>query len=129
MGKQLALIVVRLFIVKNKRDIKGTWQIIQWCPCLTSREWLNIGVGFKHGDKQYFKYLDSFSKVAFIYDDETVKHLKHVIELTSKLFNSGCYDFSPQIKLIDIGFSRCYTVEEGLNRSYERVVSLRRECL
>ena len=33
--------------------IKGTWQILQWCPDLVTREWLNIGVGFKNQDGEY----------------------------------------------------------------------------
>lgn len=43
--------------------IKGTWQIVQWCPDLVTREWLNIGVGFREASNQYFKFLNDFKKV------------------------------------------------------------------
>ncbi|MFU8927537.1 hypothetical protein [Acinetobacter puyangensis] len=105
--------------------IKGTWQIVQWCPDLVTREWVNIGIGFKSGDFQWFKYLDDFRKVKTIYGGDTDEHLKGVLEIVSDLFAKRVYGFSPQIKLIEIGFSQGETVSEILNRSYQRVVTLR----
>lgn len=107
--------------------IKGTWQIVQWCPDLVTREWLNIGVGFKSGDFQWFKYLDSFKKIETVYGRDIANHANAVIELTAQFFSNKFYVFSPQIKILEIGFSRGSSVEENLNRSYERVVTLRGE--
>lgn len=104
---------------------KGTWQIIQWCPDLVTREWLNIGVGFKSEGVQHFKFLDDFKKVEGLYNAETKVHLIAVLELINGFFSKGFYNFSPQIQLLDIGFSRGDSVEENLNRSYETVVTLR----
>lgn len=108
--------------------IVGTWQIVQWCPDLTAREWLNIGVGFKEGENQHFKFLDNFQKVECLYSSETKVHLIAVIELVERFFSKGLYEFSPQLQLLEIGFSRAKTVEEGLNRTFEMVVTLRGEC-
>lgn len=107
--------------------IKGTWQIIQWCPDLVAREWLNIGVGFKSEGAQHFKFLDDFKKVEGLYGAETKVHLIAVLELINGFFSKGFYNFSPQLKLLEIGFSRGISVEENLNRSYETVVTLRGE--
>lgn len=104
--------------------IKGTWQIIQWCPNLSAREWFNIGVGFNDGKNQYFKYLDDFNKLEKLFDIDTKKHLIEVIAFTEVFFNKGLYDFSPQIKLLEIGFSRGESIEECLDRTYKTVVTL-----
>jgi hypothetical protein len=105
--------------------IKGTWQIIQWCPDLVAREWLNIGVGFKSGDFQWFKYLDYFEKIESVYDEDTKIHFIAVLKLVQGFFNERLYEFSPQIKLLEIGFQQGESVEVNLNKSYETVVTLR----
>lgn len=105
--------------------IKGTWQIVQWCPDLSSREWLNIGVGFKSEGVQHFKFLDDFKKVECLLGPDMKTHLIAVIELIEEFFSKGIYEFSSQLKLLEIGFSRGISVEENLNRSYETVVTLR----
>lgn len=105
--------------------IKGTWQIVQWCPDLVTREWLNIGVGFKSGDFQWFKYLDNFKKIEDIYNKDIADHANEVIKLTTQFFSKKFYEFSPQIKLLEIGFSQGVSAQENLIRSYERVVTLR----
>lgn len=107
--------------------IKGTWQIVQWCPDLVAREWLNIGVGFKSGDFQWFKYLDSFEKIENVYDKDMAQHAHAVVDLTAQFFSKQLYDFSPQIKNLEIGFSQGKSAQENLNRSYDRVVTLRGE--
>lgn len=105
--------------------IKGTWQIVQWCPDLVTREWLNIGVGFKSGDFQWFKYLDSFEKIENVYGGDLAVHADAVIKLTAQFFSKQFYNFSPQIKLLEIGFSQGKSAQENLNQSYDRVVTLR----
>ncbi|MCU4320644.1 hypothetical protein KTH44_16120 [Acinetobacter bereziniae] len=107
--------------------VKGTWQIIQWCPDLVAREWLNIGVGFKDKKCQHFKYLDDFKKIESFYDQDTKIHLIAVLKLVKEFFDNGNYDFSPQIKLIEVGFQQGESIEINLNNSYEAVVTLR-EC-
>ncbi|MCX0332067.1 helix-turn-helix domain-containing protein [Acinetobacter radioresistens] len=105
--------------------IKGTWQIVQWCPDLATREWLNIGVGFREADNQYFKFLSDFKKVEALYNSDTKHHLVAVLELVKGFFSKGYFDFSHQIKILEIGFQQGISVEENLNRSYERIVTLR----
>lgn len=105
--------------------IKGTWQIVQWCPDLVTREWLNIGVGFREADNQYFKFLSDFKKVETLYNSDTKNYLVAVLELVKGFFSKGHFDFSHQIKILEIGFQQGISVEENLNRSYERVVTLR----
>ncbi len=105
--------------------IKGTWQIVQWCPDLVAREWLNIGVGFREADNQHFKFLSDFEKVEALYDFDTKTHLVAVLELVEGFFSKGHFDFSHQIKVLEIGFQQGISVEENLNRSYECVVTLR----
>ena len=105
--------------------IKGTWQILQWCPDLVTREWLNIGVGFKNQDGWHFRYLDHFEKIEQLYDVDTKTHLIAVLKLVKRFFNEDHYNFSPQIKILEIGFSQGVSVQENLNRAYERVVTLR----
>ena len=106
--------------------IKGTWQIVQWCPDLSSREWLNIGVGYRENKgSQYFKFLDDFKKVEGLYGPEMKNHLIDVLGLVGGFFSNGFYEFSPQIKLLEIGFSQGVSVEENLNRTYGTVVTLR----
>ncbi|WP_052723522.1 hypothetical protein [Acinetobacter radioresistens] len=107
--------------------IKGTWQIVQWCPDLVTREWLNIGVGFREADNQYFKFLSDFKKVETLYNSDTKNHLVAVLELVKGFLSKGHFDFSHQIKILEIGFQQGISVEENLNRSYERVVTLRGE--
>ncbi|NNG80596.1 hypothetical protein [Acinetobacter sp. ANC 5378] len=105
--------------------IKGTWQIVQWCPDLVTREWLNIGVGFREASNQHFKFLSDFKKVEEFYDSDTKNHLVAVLRLVEGFFSKGHFDFSHQIKILEIGFQQGISVEENLNRSYERVVTLR----
>ena len=105
--------------------IKGTWQIVQWCPDLVTREWLNIGVGFREANNQHFKFLNDFKKVEEFYDSDTKAHLIAVLGLVEDFFSKGYFDFSHQIKILEIGFQQGISVEENLNRSYERVVTLR----
>ena len=105
--------------------IKGTWQIVQWCPDLVTREWLNIGVGFREASNQHFKFLNDFKKVEEFYDSDTKAHLIAVLGLVEDFFSKGHFDFSHQIKILEIGFQQGISVEENLNRSYKRVVTLR----
>ena len=105
--------------------IKGTWQIVQWCPDLVVREWLNIGVGFREAGNQHFKFLSDFKKLEEFYDSDTKAHLVAVLGLVEGFFSKGHFDFSHQIKILEIGFQQGISVEENLNRSYERVVTLR----
>ena len=105
--------------------IKGTWQIVQWCPDLVAREWLNIGVGFREAGNQHFKFLSDFKKLEEFYDSDTKAHLVAVLGLVEGFFSKGHFDFSHQIKILEIGFQQGISVEENLNRSYERVVTLR----
>lgn len=108
--------------------IKGSWQIVQWCPDLVAREWLNIGVGFKCDGGQFFKWLDDYLKVGELYGLQTSQHCKRIIELTADFFEKGCYDFSPQIQLIDVGFQKCESIDAALSDSYKRVVTLGGIC-
>lgn len=107
--------------------IKGTWQIIQWCPDLVSREWLNIGVGFKVNGIQHIRYLDHFETIEELYDEDTKIHFIAVLEFVRNCLDSGFYDFSQQIKVIEIGFSKGISVDEILNDFYERVITLRKK--
>lgn len=101
---------------------KGTWQIVQWCPDLVTREWINIGVGFNDGE-YHFKWIDDFLKISEVYGLATAKRSKYVIELTIGFFENGFFDLSSQIKLIEVGFSQGESIEEILNRSFDRVVT------
>ncbi len=105
--------------------IKGKWQIIQWCPDIVTQEWLNIGVGFYSEEGQHFKFLDHFKKIECAYGVDMAKHADEVIKLTKQFFHKKCYEFSPQIRLIEVGLKKGQSVEDNLNSSYERVVSLR----
>lgn len=48
-----------------------------------------------------------------------------MLGLVEDFFSKGHFDFSHQIKILEIGFQQGISVEENLNRSYERVVTLR----
>ena len=103
--------------------VRGTWQIIQWCPDLVTQEWLNIGVGFRSNDCQHFQYLDHLSKIECVYGKEVADHADAVIKLTKQFFEKKFYTFSPQIKLVEIGVQKGESVQDNLKRSYKRVVT------
>lgn len=105
--------------------VKGKWQIIQWCPDMVTQEWLNIGVGFRADEDQHFKFLDNFEKIKCAYGMEVATHASEVINLTKQFFQKKYYSFSPQIRLIEIGLKKGQSIEDNLNSSYERVVTLR----
>lgn len=106
------------------KALKGSWQIIQWCPDLVIREWINIGVGFQHDDKQYFQFLENFQNIEFIYGNQIKEFLSKIIQMTKTLFDDRCFDFSSQIQLIEVGFQKADTVEEALQDSFNRVVTM-----
>ena len=106
-----------------KNNIKGTWQIIQWCPDLATREWVNIGVGFNDGQSYSFKYITKIEKINMIYGDGMGDHLNAVISLVIGFFSKNIFDFSPQIKLIEVGFSQGATINEILDRLFDRIVT------
>lgn len=104
--------------------MKGEWSLVQWNPDLATEEYLNIGVSFKHDGKNYFKMLDSFNRVNCLYDEDTVKHLQDVIELSLSAFKTDNFYFSDQIRLIDKGLAKGQSEEKILERLYSRVVTL-----
>ncbi|MNR96750.1 hypothetical protein D3C72_279090 [compost metagenome] len=104
--------------------IKGEWSLVQWNPDIATEEYLNIGVSFKHEDKKYFKMLDSFNRVNCLYDEDTVRHLQDVIELSLRAFEADNFYISDQIRLIDKGLAKGQDEEKILERLYSRVVTL-----
>lgn len=104
--------------------IKGEWSLVQWNADIATEEYLNIGISFKHEDKKYFKMLDDFNRVHCLYDEDTVKHLQDVIELSLSAFNKDNFCFSDQIRLIDKGLAKGQNKEKILERLYSRVVTL-----
>ena len=111
--------------LKNKTYIHGTWQIVQFCPSLITREWVNIGVGFKHGTEQDFKFLTEFRKVLMLWGLEEMEFLSKTIEMVEQFFKDGVYELSSRIKVIEVGFHKAESVEEALQSSFDQVVSLR----
>ena len=110
--------------VRNRQYLNGTWQIIQWCPFQHKQEWFNVGVGFKHNEQYTFKLLNNFEKVAFVWDEETAVFLRRILEMVTLCFNEGCFDFTPNIRLIEIGFHKAETIEKALTESFNQVVTL-----
>lgn len=104
--------------------IKGEWSLVQWNPDIATEEYLNIGVSFKHEGKNHFKMLDSFGRVHCLYDEDTVKHLQDVIDISLSAFKSDNFNFSDQIRLINKGLAKGQSEEKILERLYGRVVTL-----
>ena len=111
--------------LKYKTYIHGTWQIVRCCPNLITGEWFNIGVGFKHGAEQHFKFLEDFKKTEMLWEKEEAEYLRKIVEMTEPLFNDGCFGFSSQIRLIEVGFHKAESVEEAFQSSFDQVVTLR----
>lgn len=104
--------------------IKGEWSLVQWNPDIATEEYLNIGVSFQHEGKNHFKMLDSFGCVHCLYDEDTVKHLQDVIDISLSAFKSDNFNFSDQIRLINKGLAKGQSEEKILERLYGRVVTL-----
>ncbi|AWL27125.1 hypothetical protein DJ533_00120 (plasmid) [Acinetobacter defluvii] len=68
---------------------------------------------------------ESSLKIQNVYGGDVASHASAVVKLTAQFFDKKFYEFSPQIKILEIGFSKGISVQENLNRSYERVVTFR----
>lgn len=104
--------------------LKGEWSLIQWNPDIATEEFFNIGVSFCQDNNQVFKMLDYFNRVNCLYDADTVEHLKRIMELSLSSLQSGCFEFSDQIRVINKGIAKGKTQEAILERLYDRVVTL-----
>lgn len=110
--------------VRNRQYLHGSWQIIQWCPFPEKQEWFNVGVGFKYNDQYYFKVLTDFKKVVFLWSEEDAVFLRRILELVKFWFKNHCFNFTPQVRLIEVGFQKSETIDQALTESFNRVVTL-----
>lgn len=104
--------------------LKGEWSLIQWNPDIATEEFFNIGVSFSQDNNHVFKMLDYFNRVNCLYDEDTVEHLKRIMELSLSSLQSGCFEFSDQIRVVNKGMAKGATQESILERLYDRVVTL-----
>lgn len=106
--------------------LKGEWSLIQWNPDIATEEFLNIGVSFCQDNNHVFKFLDYYNRVNCLYDEDTVEHLKQILDLSLLSLQKGCFDFSDQIRVVNKGIAKGKTEEAILERLYDRVVTLAR---
>lgn len=109
---------------EKKKNIKGSWSIVQWIPDIATEETHNIGVVLDVDNDSCFRFLDTFDRVKCLYDENTVLHLQDVIELTHDALGDGKYYFSDQIKLINKGITKGRNLDEILDRLYLRAITL-----
>lgn len=120
----------KLHIVKtqNSKILRGEWSLIQWNPDIATEELLNIGVALNINGKTNFKMLDQFERLSCLFDENIIQHVQDIIELSLPAFENNCRNFSEQIKWIDKGLAKGNSEQEILDRLYNRVITLAREC-
>lgn len=120
----------KLHLVKtqNSKIVRGEWSLIQWNPDLATEELLNIGVALNIDGTINFKMLDQFERLSCLFDSSVIQHVQDVIELSLPALANNCRNFSEQIKWIDKGVAKGNSEEEILDRLYNRVITLAREC-
>ena len=120
----------KLHIVKtqNSNILRGEWSLIQWSPDIATEELLNIGVALNIDGTINFKMLDQFERLSCLFDSSVIQHVQDVIELSLPALANNCRNFSEQIKWIDKGVAKGNSEEEILDRLYNRVITLAREC-
>ncbi|HFD2125104.1 MULTISPECIES: DUF3037 domain-containing protein [Acinetobacter] len=120
----------KLHIVKtqNSKILRGEWSLIQWNPDIATEELLNIGVALNINGKINFKMLDRFERLSCLFDDNVIQHVQDIIELSLPAFENNCRKFSEQIKWIDKGLAKGNSEQEILDRLYNRVITLAKEC-
>ncbi|AOM87072.1 TPA: DUF3037 domain-containing protein [Acinetobacter baumannii] len=120
----------KLHIVKtqNSKILRGEWSLIQWNPDIATEELLNIGVALNINGKTNFKMLDQFERLSCLFDDNVIQHVQDIIELSLPAFENNCRNFSEQIKWIDKGLAKGNSEQEILDRLYNRVITLAKEC-
>lgn len=113
---------------QNSIIMRGEWSLIQWNPDIATEELLNIGVALSINGEMNFKMLDHYERLSCLFDDSAVQHLKDVIEMALPAFKNDCKNFSDQIKWVEKGLAKGKSEQEILERLYERVITLGREC-
>ncbi|WP_336011072.1 hypothetical protein [Acinetobacter calcoaceticus] len=120
----------KLHILKtqNSKTLRGEWSLIQWNPDIATEELLNIGVALNINGKTNFKMLDQFERLSCLFDENIIQHVQDIIELSLPAFENNCRNFSEQIKWIDKGLAKGNSEQEILDRLYNRVITLAKEC-
>lgn len=111
--------------------VRGSWRSISMCLDPDAGEFLNVGVAFQHGVQVEIRMLDTFQRLACLYDgridqNDLVHHLQDV-EATLLSYGGNLPDFiGHDVRLGESLFASGTTVESVVDEFFNDVVTLAR---